>query len=106
MRKIWNDQHGMAVWEIMASVLIVVVACVLWIGVGIMGNFWYTEEGVIKKIRLQYPEITQIIDTERNIFTYSVITVKEGEAAKKYYVKKYYLDTDILFNYELRKADK
>lgn len=58
------------------------------------GNFWFTEEGVMRELRAERQKVSALLKTERNILDPSVITVREdGEA------KKYYLDSDLLFNY-------
>ena len=105
MKKIWNNESGFAIWEVLSAIFVLTVACVFWIDIVLGGNFWYTENGVLKEIQLQYPETTEIIHTQRNIFAYSVITVRtvrEGDAAvKKYIENKYYLDSNVLFNYTL-----
>ncbi|MDP3769339.1 MAG: hypothetical protein Q8R40_00150 [bacterium] len=100
MKNIGNNR-GVTVLEVLVCTAVSGLTCALWVGAVMMGNVWYTQEGVLQKIRLQHPETTEIVDTQRNIFAYSVITVKEGET-----VKKYYLDTDILFNYELHEVGK
>lgn len=62
----------------------------------IMGNQWYTEAGALKQIQVEHPTATEIIDTQRNLWKYSVITVKEKGVSKTYY-----LDSNIFFNYEI-----
>jgi len=70
------------------------------IGTGIMGNQWYTEAGTLRKIQLEHPAVTEILDTQRNVWSYSVITVKENGINKKYY-----LDSNILFNYKIHEKN-
>jgi len=62
----------------------------------IMGNFWFKDQSLLRKLQVKRPGIVQLLDTNRKIWRYSVITVKEGGATKEYY-----LDSNILFDYKL-----
>ena len=61
-----------------------------------MGNQWYSETSVLRKIQINHPKVARIVDTHRNIFRRSVFTVEENGQRKKYY-----LDSSILLNYEI-----
>ncbi|MDP2655812.1 MAG: type II secretion system protein [bacterium] len=85
--------------------LLIVVATVFMIvvvfGAGIvgtlcMGNQWFTEDGVLRKIQVNHPSASQVVDVSRKVFRHSVITV--NEAGQK---KQYCLDSDIMFDYEV-----
>ncbi len=65
------------------------------------GNFWYTEAGVLKELRIDHPGVIRVLKTKKNIFDESVITVKEGNETKDYC-----LDTSIMWNYKFVKCTK
>lgn len=86
--------------------LIVVIICfTIIVGLGMvggiaMGNQWFTMDGVLAKIQLEHPNTVRVLDTERNIYGHSVITVlHEGGGWKKYC-----LDSNVLFNYTIVKC--
>lgn len=92
-----KNNKGFTLLELM--IVIFILFGVLWGGVisaGLMGNQWYLESGVLRKIQLDHPAVTEIVDTQRNVWRHSVITVKENGVDKKYH-----LDADIFFNYEI-----
>lgn len=93
-----KNNKGFTLVELLIVIFIIgtVFVCAGVIGTAIMGNQWYTETGVLRKIQLEHPAATEIIDTQRNVWRYSVITVREDAVNKKYY-----LDTNILFNYKV-----
>lgn len=62
-----------------------------------VGNFWYTEAGVLKKIQHRHPEATEVVESSRYIWGYSIFTVR-GEGGIE---KTYRLNTNCLWNYEL-----
>lgn len=66
-----------------------------------MGNFWYTQEGVLKELKIDHPHISKIFKTTRNVFDKSVIVVEEN--GKKI---TYLLDSDIFFNYDILACKK
>lgn len=90
-----NNKSGYTLVE----VLVVIVVIFVILGIGFVkaicqGNFWFTEEGALRELRADHPKVTEIMKIERNIFSYSVITVREdGEA------RNYDLDSNALFNY-------
>lgn len=59
------------------------------------GNFWYAESSVLRELRVDHPNVTEVLKTRRNVFSKSVITVREGDENHDYC-----LDTSILWNYE------
>lgn len=64
----------------------------------IKANFWFAEPGVLKELRLQHPSIDSVMKVERNMFSRSVVTVHWAEGR----TSDFFLDSDILFNYELK----
>ena len=96
--KALKTPKGFVLMQIILVCLMVVMAVFsLSLASFLTGNFWYTEQGVLEKIRLNNPKATLIIDHSREIWSYSEIIVEEnGES------KTYYLDTDMFFNYEIR----
>jgi len=94
-----KDNKGYTLVELLIIIVFISsIAFSFWASITfVSGNFWYTEKGVEKKITLTYPDALLVVDTHRNIIDYSEITVKmkSGE------FKTYYLDTSILYNYDL-----
>lgn len=62
------------------------------------GNEWYNEESVLKHLQKKNPEITEIIESQRNVFLDSKIMVREKDQ-----IVIYYLDSNIFYNYEFKK---
>ena len=60
-----------------------------------MGNFYFTERGVLKDIQVDHPEVVKVLKTGRNIIRYSTLTVENKDGSKS----TYQLDTNIFFNY-------
>jgi prepilin-type N-terminal cleavage/methylation domain-containing protein len=81
--------------------VLVVCAClaviVLFIWSIIGGNQWYTEQGVLRHIRVTNPEATSIT-SERHVLSKSIIVTRDNDGR----VRTHELDTNILFNYDLK----
>lgn len=82
---------------VMATVGILVVS-VLAIS---CGNFWYSDDSVLRELKANHPKVTEVLKAKRNIFAESVITVKEDGVDRDYC-----LDTNILWNYEFSECQK
>ena len=90
------------------ELLILVVMLFIFVGVlgfgfigGIcMGNEWYSESDVLRELKADHPKVERIVHTERNIWSYSVITVEEGGQRKTYL-----LDSNIFQNYRFHPAE-
>lgn len=94
IRKRNEKGFAMVNWFTMYFVF-VVVSIVGVYGTLFTGNFWYTEAGALQQLQRERPAVTELVKTQRNIWDYSVIYVTEnGEE------KTYFLDTDVLWNYE------
>jgi len=94
-----RSEKGFTLVELIIVIIVVaiiVVFAILFINGILKGNQWYTEDGVLKSIQFEHPEVTEILKTERNIFDKSVIYVKEGGINRVYL-----LDSNILFNYKI-----
>ncbi len=91
---------GFTIIEVL--VVMAIIYSIAMVPVLLMGNFWYTQEGVLKKIKLKYPNsgVVEVVDTQRNILKYSVVTVLQKDGT----YKKYTVDSDIFFNYEIKEA--
>jgi prepilin-type N-terminal cleavage/methylation domain-containing protein len=83
--------------------IVIAILCIVIGGIGlgviggiIMGNEWYSEEGVLRKIQLDHPQVAKIIDSQRNTWGYSIVKVEENGQRKEYC-----LDSNILFNYKV-----
>lgn len=65
------------------------------------GNFWFSTNSVLRELKVEHPQVTEVLKTERNVFDKSVITVKENGLNHNYC-----LDTDILWNYKFSECPK
>lgn len=92
--------------------LLIAIFAIVFVGIGIcglgvggavfMGNQWFTEEGVFKKIQLNHSNAVRIVDSERNVFQRTVITVEQKDGKRV----RYCLDSDILFNYTITACER
>ena len=82
---------------IIISIFIIIIFGFGFIGVGIMGNYWYTQDNVLKEIRVDHPEIVEIIKDKRKIWSYSEIIVENKKGERQIFL----LDTNCMFNYSL-----
>lgn len=71
------------------------------VGMVMMSNAWYVEDGVLSKLKAEHPKVKRmrVIRSERNIFDYSVIFVDEDGQRKSYLI-----DTNALSRYHLYPA--
>ena len=94
-------QNGFTLIEM----FIVFVFCVVivfgfgFVGGIIMGNQWYTEDSVLKELKVEHPNVEHVISTERNLYAKSKILVQEGGERATYL-----LDSDVLWNYKFEKS--
>lgn len=102
-----ETSKGFTLIELVVVVFVVaflaIVVC--YIGIGgavVMGNQWFTEDGVLKKIQLDHPEAVRIVDAERDVFQKSIIVVEQKDGGRG----RYCLDSNILFNYTITACDK
>lgn len=97
-----ND--GFTMLELMMVITIIgILAIVVCVGCmeAINGNFWYSRDGVLKELKANHPGVTEILKTKRNVFTKSVITVREDGVNRDYC-----LSTDIFWDYEFSECQK
>jgi len=66
----------------------------------VCGNFYYLDSGILQELQIDHPEVESVRRTKRNVWDYSKIRVMNDDGTESCY----YLDTNVLFNYELRKA--
>ncbi len=97
-------QKGFTLIELL--VVVCVVGFVVFYGLFILtfcqGNYWYTEEGVLRELAIDHPEVAKIVKTERNVYADSVITAEQKDGQKV----DYCLDTSVLWNYHFSKCSK
>jgi hypothetical protein len=62
------------------------------------GNFWFTEEGVLREIRLSEPAAKTVLTSKRAVWDDSKITVELEDGSRKVFA----LDTNMLFNYAVK----
>jgi flagellar basal body-associated protein FliL len=92
---------GMTLIEILIIIFIIVVGVGggLIIGVGIKGNQYFTQDGVLSAVQIQEPTAVRVVDTSRNVYNFSEVTVKLQSGEKETYL----LDSNICFDYHLTK---
>ena len=95
-----RSKSGFTLIELLIVVVILVIVIgylALYLGLicGIaMGNYWVSDEGALKAVQVDNPEVTEVVKIQRNIWDYSVVTVK-NEFGKNV---EFLLDTDVLWN--------
>lgn len=82
-------------------IAVILTVCVFGVGGVIKGNFWYTNEGVLKELKNEHAGISEIVSTKRRMFRRSLITVKENGVKQDYF-----LDTNIFWNYTFERVNK
>jgi len=81
--------------------LIIVVAIVATLVGGVFtGNFWFTKDGVLRELKVDYPNVSHVLKSHRKVFSSSVITVENEDGSRT----EFMLDADILFNYEFEET--
>ena len=65
------------------------------LGIGCMGNQWFTAEGVLREIRMTNPKATEVLTYKRNLFKKSTVTVKLDNNTRQVYS----VESNLLFNY-------
>jgi len=93
-----KSRKGFTLIELLIVLAVVAILCfLLWIPL-LCGNFWFTYEGVLTKIQFaENPEAEKIVDVNRNVYSYSEITVRNKDGSNS----AYNLDTCVLFSYRL-----
>jgi prepilin-type N-terminal cleavage/methylation domain-containing protein len=103
MLKRLRRKNGFTLVEVMIVMGLIAISAVVVYGFIITvicrGNFWFSEEGVLRELKVDHPGVTEILKTERNVHAKSVITVKEDG-----FNHVYYLDSDMLWNYKFSES--
>jgi len=105
VRKLGNQDGFTSVELLFVVVIILSIVGFIWGVVAnaiLAGNFWYTEEGVLRDIQIDHPGIMEVIRSERNVYDDSVITVKNDAGSRFTFT----LDSDIFFNYVITESKK
>lgn len=92
------NKRGFTLIELII-VIAVIVIIIGWFGAGgiiLKGNYWFTEESVLKELRIDYPNVSSILKTERNVYSYSKILVENKDGSRAIFL----LDSNVLFNYK------
>lgn len=94
-----KSRKGFTLIELLVLFAIIAILCFLLLVIPLLcGNFWFTYEGVLTKIQFaENPEAEKIVDVNRNVYSYSEITVRNKDGSNS----KYNLDTCILYSYRL-----
>lgn len=83
---------------IVITMIATVVATVIFCLILLMGNFWFTPEGVLKQAQATIvPTATDVATYRRNVFKKSEVTVKLKDGTTKTIL----VDADIFWNYDL-----
>ncbi len=93
--------NGFTLIELLISIQWLCCAMVLLLlgFVLLAGNHWFSSASVLQHIQWTEPSAKQVA-YHRSVFKKSIIYVRMEDGTQK----KYLLDTDILFNYELREV--
>lgn len=67
-----------------------------------MGNFWYKEDTVLKKIKQSNPHVKRVIDSTRNTFSDSIVVILENDGDRV----EYCIDSNILYRYRVKLCQK
>ena len=89
---------GYTLIELLITIFVVVIMPLLLL-TGVMGNFWYTRSGVLEKIQLENRQVIRILDDQRNVWSESVFIADENSKRIRYC-----LDTNVLYNYKVKKC--
>ena len=96
-----NQKGGITLIEIFIVVIFILVV-VLGVGGVLKGNYWFTEGGVLRELQLDYPDVSEILKTNRNVLARSVITIENADGSRS----EYLLDANILFDYGFELAEE
>ena len=103
-----NKCSGRGGFTLFELIVIIIVSAIMFICAIIftsipMANCWFTTDGVAREIGLKEPHADQVevVTYKRNFFSFSEFTVRLKNSEKIIGLKKYALDTNILFNYEV-----
>ncbi len=98
-----KKSNGFTLMELIVVIFIIFILVFVigfgLIGAGMCGNEYYTEEGVLQIIRIEEPKASRVLTSQRNVFSYSEILVEYEDGSRC----TYSLDSNILFNYKLKK---
>jgi hypothetical protein len=83
-------------------ILAIVIMWGLVISTVFKGNFWFSEDSVLRELRVDRTEAVRVLKTERNVYSDSVITVENKDGSRA----DYCLDSDVLWNYSLSTCKK
>jgi len=96
-----NDGFTLIELLIVIAIIGILAACLLGVAVACGGNFWYSNDGVLRELKTDHPKVTEVLKTKRNVFDESVITVKENGVNHDYC-----LDSSIFWNYKFSECQK
>jgi prepilin-type N-terminal cleavage/methylation domain-containing protein len=98
-----KQNDGFTLIELLVVIAItgILIGGIIGIGVIGCGNFWYSEDSILRELRADHQNITELLKTKRNIFAKSVIVVKENGVNHDYC-----LDSDVFWDYEFSECQK
>lgn len=95
-------RNGFILIEFLIAVIFVGVLVIIGIFLVLYcGNFWYSEEDILRGIKIDHPAVTEILNIKLGVIDKSIITVKENGVNHDYC-----LDTSILRDHEFSECQK
>ena len=95
-----RDNKGYTLVEVMIVVQICAILCLVFVPViaVTMGNFYFTDDSIMKKVQRDYPDALEVYDTNRHVFAYSeaIVLFPKDENGKDVY-KVFLVDSCITF---------
>lgn len=94
--RLFKNEKGCSLAELL---IIIILLIAIWhiCAALFCGNYWFRQEGVLKKIQVEHPNATKVIDSTINILDDSeIVVMQDGKP------KTYYLDTNIFWNYKIQ----
>ena len=97
-----KNRRGYTLIELLISIISLLVMLVVAVMILLLpsANFWITEDGVLKAAKVANPASAEILQFERNAISLSKIVVRNSDGTQS----TYEVNSNILFNYTLRKV--
>ncbi|MCI5108436.1 MAG: prepilin-type N-terminal cleavage/methylation domain-containing protein [Candidatus Pacebacteria bacterium] len=98
-----GSSKGFALIELLVVISIIGILCIACLigTAAFVGNFWFTEGGILRKAQLQDESLVSVRDVRRNIFSYSVVIIENSDGERK----TVNVGSNILFSYDLEETE-